>query len=31
MFVMDCHAHVLSNDCKVGVMDVKSDYGRVVT
>ena len=31
MFVMECLSHVLDNACKAGVMDVKSDDGRVDT
>ena len=31
MFVMDCLYHVLDIDCKAGVMNVKSDDGRVDT
>ena len=29
VFGMECLAHVLDNDCMVGVMDVQSDYYRV--
>ena len=31
MFLMECLAHVLANACKAGVMDIKSDDGRVDT
>ena len=31
MFVMECLAHVLDDDCKAVVMDVKYDDGRVDT
>ena len=31
MFVIKCLSHVLANDCKALVIDVKSDYFRVDT
>ena len=31
MFVMECLALVPANDCKSGVMNVKSDDGMIVT
>ena len=31
MFVMECLSHVLENDCKAGVMDMKSDNGKLDT
>ena len=31
LFTMECLAHILSGDCKVGVQSIKSDDGEVDT